>query len=195
MGGCFGLAGDPLRRNRPERVQETHPTLRAFELYQQGALAPNWVGTVDTGPGGCLPAVREPGKITVDGAPIAVRPHACLPAPVFGCPICNADRYKLYWKDGSWGCPACHGLDRASRRRHVRVRGYWRLRQLRRRIGAPDPFSPIKPRSIVARNFWRDVLEIRRIEASLAGLVADNASVLEKRHASKRRRRSRQPHL
>jgi hypothetical protein len=186
MAGCFGLAGGQRAHARPGITQETHPTLRVFELYQSGALAPGAQTVVET-IGGCRLAVRTAGNLEVDGAPIAVRPHACLPAPVFGCPICNADRYKLYWKDGSWGCPKCHGLDRSSRHRHRSVRGLWRLRQLRRRIGAPEPFSPIKPRSIAARNFWRDVLEIRRIEASLAGLVADNATVLEKRHASKRR--------
>jgi hypothetical protein len=193
MSGCFGLAGDPFERANPDRVQETRPTLRAFDLYQQGALAPGAQSEVKIGDTSYPLAIAEPGKLTVNGLAIEIRPHpVCVVC--FGCPVCGADRYKLYLKDGRWGCPKCHGLDRASRHRHSGVRHLYKLAQLRRRIGAsPEPFTLIEPRSLRARKFWRDVMQIRRIEASLAGLVADNARVIERRYAANRRRRGPRP--
>jgi hypothetical protein len=175
---------------RSDRAQEAHPTLRVFELYRAGALVPGTAtrieGIAAQNPGPLTLAAA--GKVIVDGAPIAVRPHP-VAVVTFGCPVCDADRYKLYFKNGLWACAACHGLDRSSRHRHRSIRGLYKLAQLRRRIGAdPTPFTPIAPKRINARNFWRDVIEIRRIEASLAGIAADNAQVLESRHDRRSRR-------
>jgi hypothetical protein len=72
-------------------------------------------------------------------------------------------------------------LDRASRHQHRNVPGYWRLRQLRRRVGSPELFSPIAPKPLKARRYWATVLEIRRIEATLIEHGANVAAVLEAR--------------
>jgi hypothetical protein len=62
------------------------------------------------------------------------------------------------------------------------VPGYARAKALRRRLGAsgqlfsPIEFNPRSPKQL------RLVIELRRIEAALAGLAGSNATVLEKRH-------------
>ena len=53
---------------------------------------------------------------------------------------------------------------------------------MRRRIGAGKPFTPIEPRPLHHRRYWRTALEIRRLEAELVGhLRNDVCAVLERR--------------
>ena len=126
-------------------------------------------------------SIRTAGKLIVEGVPIEVRPHP-VAVVCFGCPRCKGDKYKLYLKDGAWACPTCHGLDRASRHRHWTLRGYWRALQIRRKI-APGTglFDPLPRKPITVTRYWRAAIELRSIEASLTGLVADNATVIERR--------------
>jgi hypothetical protein len=91
-----------------------------------------------------------------------------LASPVFVCPGCQQDRYRLYAHNGSWACQRCAGLDWSCRHRHRSIPGLARLKWFRRRLKLSEqPFSPIpdRPRSHVS--FHRLANEIRMIERGL----------------------------
>jgi hypothetical protein len=88
------------------------------------------------------------------------------------------------------GLPQMPGLDWSCRHRYRSIPGLNRLIGLRRRLGADlRPFSPLPAGPIRRLKDKRLVLEIERLEAGLVGhLREDINDVLERRHASRRRR-------
>ena len=168
MPGCFGLLEDPHPSHfPPERLVEAQPCLDVFALGRQGLLMPGASATLLWGDRGCQLATREVGILEVDGAVIRVRTHVVLACPVFACPICDRDCYRLHCVDGSWACRKCHRLDYRSRHRNRSIPGLNRALYLRRLIDAGPLFSPITPRPLSQRKFWRIVAEIRRLESGL----------------------------
>jgi hypothetical protein len=128
-------------------------------------------------------ATRTAGNLNLDGQLIPIRSHPHLPMPVFGCPRCGTDRYRLHEAAGVWACRECHGLEYACRHTHRLIPGLNRLLYLRRRIGAAQrPFSPIAPRPKSHVRYHRVVAQIRALEARLLGhLRADVNDVIERR--------------
>jgi hypothetical protein len=124
---------------------------------------------LQTAHGGCLIDTREAGKIEINGNPVRVSWHRSLPLPVFICPRCDHDCYRIYDAHGYWACRKCHRLDYASRHRHRTIPGFNRLIYLRRRIGAGLPFSPILAPTRWTANRLAIVAEIRRPESGLIG--------------------------
>src|SRR5215469_12083391 len=66
---------------------------------------------LQTAHGGSQLATREAGKIEIDGNQVRVSWHKSLPLPVFVCPLCERDCYRIYEASGVWACRKCHGLD------------------------------------------------------------------------------------
>ena len=194
MPGLFGSSGDVGRDSRRpfDRVVEGNPTLDVFALRRDGLLAEGAVTDLEFGPASCWRLTRTLGKITLGDQNIRIHTHAALPVEVFVCG-CGRDCYRLYCVDGRWRCRVCGKLSYASRHRDRSVPGLARLRWLRARIGAsPVPFSPIAPRPLQARRYWRLAREIRDIEARLAQhLRVDVNDVIERRLDDPRRRRRR----
>jgi hypothetical protein len=189
MGCCFGLA-DRFQDDRipPERLLESHPTVDVHELARQGLLALPESQSVQYGAYQLVS--QAPGKIRLDGQEIRVSWHRSLPLRVFVCPNCGRERYKLSCVGGEWGCRGCHQLDYQCRHRCRSIKGYWLVKQLRRRIGAsPELGSPLPLKPLYARKHWAICLQIRELEKRLR-LHADEdvSGVLEQRYE---RRRSR----
>ena len=108
--------------------------------------------------------MRTAGNLELAGQLIPIRSHSHLPLPVFGCPRCGTDRYKLYEVAGVWACQECHALDYTCRHAQRNMPGWHRVRWLRERLGAdPRPFAPL---SVTLRNL-RLAREIRALEARL----------------------------
>jgi hypothetical protein len=191
MAGLFGLAErhiDDLVP--PKRLVEFHPALDIHALYRQGALTEGASVTLQLGDGGSLRASRKAGNLSLEGGQlIPVRPHPSLPMPVWGCPKCETDRYKLYLVDGVWACRDCHSLTWISRHRGRSIPGLNRLRWLRKRLRVePTPFTPLPEKPLYALRHWRLAREIRRLEERLlAHARGDVAAVLERRYAQRRR--------
>jgi hypothetical protein len=187
MAGHFGLAGSNNDSAPAERLLETHPSLDVHELYRAGVLVEG-ASVVLKIPGiGCRRATRGAGNLNIDGALIPIRPHPALPLPVFGCPQCGSDRYRLHLIGGIWACRDCqkrrHRVDYASRHTHRSIPSLHRIAWLRRRIGAdPQPFTALPAKPLQNRRHRRLAREIRALEARLVEHGEAIASVLEKRH-------------
>jgi hypothetical protein len=185
MAGTFGLTGSNNDSASVERLLSTYPMLDVHALQRQGALVEG-VAVVLQIPGmGCRRATRGAGNLNVEGQLIAIRPHPALPMPVFGCPRCGTDRYKLYAVSGIWACRDCHALDYACRHAHRSIPSLHRIAWLRRRLNAdPRPFTALPPRPLQNRRHWRLAREIRRLEAELIQHARlDVIEVLERRYA------------
>jgi hypothetical protein len=172
MAGAFGLLeGQTLPRIPPERIAENRPCLDAFALYRKGVLTGK--GSVCLGPNAQV---------------LELRSHVMLASPIFGCPRCGRDCYRLYLVADLWACRKCHKLDYASRHRNRSIPGYIRILYLRRRVKAePRPFAPIasRPRSHV--KYHKLVAEIRALEhALLAHLRTEVNDVIERRIARRK---------
>ena len=170
--------------------------MSVFGLYQEGLLVVGACATLQTAHGGYLIASREAGKIWIDDQPVVIGTHPHLPQPVFICPACQLIRYKLFDVGGRWACYRCHHLTHAiSRHRHRTIPNYHRLMRLRRKIGASlVPFSPIAPRPLAQRRYWRIVVENHQFEQGLIGHAREDiADVLERLHDRGRNRRHRPP--
>jgi hypothetical protein len=148
MAGCFGL-NEHHHQKAPRQVTLPRQGVCCFELM---------------GGRGSQPGAHEAGKLP-DGTNVQVKPHP-FNGWNFVCPRCHRGCYRLY-HFGRWACRVCHGLGYVSRHRNRTIPQWHRLAMLRRRIGAGPPFSPIAPRPIHARKFWRTVAEIRQLEAGL----------------------------
>ena len=163
----FGLYDDRHHtRISPDRFTEARPRIDVFALYREGLLTPGASATLQCGPVGYCLATRELG-IWIGGQPVAVRSHTHLPLPVFICPACRRDCYRVYEFGGAWACRTCHHLDYASRHLHRSVRGYARLLWLQRRLGVgARPFAslPDYPRAPRKRAM---AAEVRALEAQL----------------------------
>jgi hypothetical protein len=133
-------------------------------------------------------ASQGPGKIRLDGQEIRVSWHRSLPLRVFVCPKCGRDRYKLSCVGGEWACRQCLKLDYQCRHGRRSIKGYWLVKQLRRRIGAsPELGSPLPMKPLRARKHWAICLKIRELERGLLHHADDNVSaVLERRYARRR---------
>ena len=185
MPGAFGLKEDHHHGRVPvERLAENRTCADIFWLYREGLLLIGASVTLQTAHGNYLIATREAGKIEIDGKQVRVSWHKSLPLPVFVCPACSRDCYRLYELGGVWACRKCHRLDYACRHRHRSNPGLNRVLYLRKKIGASlVPFSEIAPRLPHARRYWRIVAEIRRLEAGLVQHARrDVCDVLERRH-------------
>jgi hypothetical protein len=179
MVGCFSLIHDQQSYHVPnEGLVEFRLRADVFALFRQGLIPPGatevWLAT----PVGCRRLLREADA----GTRIALRPHPMLAAPVFVCPGCQQDRYRLYSHNGSWACQRCAGLDWSSRHKHRSVPKLARLKWLRRRLKLSEqPFSPIPPRPRSHARYNRIADEIRALEAGLVGHLGEINRVLERR--------------
>jgi hypothetical protein len=186
MSGCFGLLDDGNPHHVPlERFTAEHSCVDVFVLRREGLLVVGASAWLETKHGGSRLEAREVGKIFIDGEPVVLGSHPIWPwASVFLCPQCQQTRQKLFRVAGRWACYRCHGLTHASRHVHRTIPGWHRLMRLRRKIGAdPVPFTPIAPRPVSHRKYWRIVREIRALEAGLVGHVREDvADVLQRRH-------------
>lgn len=182
MPGAFGLLDDVCHDRVPnDRLVETHTMLDVHVLHREGLLVPGVEARLEDG--GYFRAIREGGKIEIDGQHIRVGWHPALPLRVFVCPVCARDCYRMHQVGSVWACRTCHRLDYACRHRSRTIPGLNRLRYLRRRIGAdPTPFAPLPVKPLHARLHWRLVREIRHLEAALLDHARRNvAEVLERR--------------
>src|SRR5262249_37333489 len=137
--------------------------------------------------GGSFTLTREPGKIVIGDQAISIRSHRSLSLPVFVCPQCSTDRYRLHLIGGIWACRDCqkrrHRVDYACRHTQYSVPGWHRIGWLRRRIGAdPRPFTPLPEMSLRHHRYRRLAREIRALEARLLRHGEKVAAVLETRH-------------
>jgi len=187
--GAFGLLDanhdDPTP---PERLTSSHASIDVFEAYRQGLTIEGASGRLKTGFTPCQVSVRTPGILEIDGVPVRLVSHKCLPAPAFLCPVCEKDCYRIY-DVGGWRCRKCANLTYASRCRNRSIPDFARLRYLRRRLGALEaPFAPLPPVLPQHRRRWKLVAEIRKIEAGLCSHAADISATLERRYGRDRRR-------
>jgi len=134
-------------------------------------------------------------RVAVDGVEMALdvvsvpRNYGGAQA-LFLCPACSRKCRHLYLRDDPrdgrrLACRQCSGLDYASR--HVRRRGLHRVRDLRRRLGAPvNVLAPLpqRPRH-VRRDYWRK---------SIARIVAAETLVARELHDMLVRARRRLRH-
>jgi hypothetical protein len=105
----------------------------------------------------------------------------------FLCPVCSRKVYHLYLRsDGErLTCRRCAALTYASR--HTRRRGLNRVRNLRRKLGAPpDLLSPVPPRP----RYWSRAYHVKL----LAELAAAELVVAEQLHDMLKRVRRRSRH-
>jgi hypothetical protein len=201
MAGCFGLAEDHHDHRTPlNQLVEAHPVVDCFQLYRLGLLAPGSSATIETGTGPCRLETDAAGNLTLDGQPIRIVPHSALPLRAFECPRCLALKYRLHRVGQApaaeaapverWLCRICSQLHYNSRHCHRSVPGLHRARWLRRRIGVdPRLFTPIAPKPLNARRYWRLAHEIREIEERLVEhLRVGVADVLQRRLDADRRR-------
>jgi hypothetical protein len=155
----FGRGGRP---RKPRPLVETVPRISVRDL----ARSP------------FTPRAREV-NVVVNGTPQAIElmsdPRFFGGAQTFFlCPGCSRKCRHLYLRDDPTdgrrlACRQCSGLDYASR--HVRRRGLHRVRDLRRRLGAPaNILAPLPPRPLHwRRDYWaRTVAELARAEAAIA---------------------------
>jgi hypothetical protein len=193
MVGAFGLLDGWHDELIPlDRLVETHPAADVHAFARKGLLVVGTEATIEAGDGhgGYHLAVREAGKVELDGQTICVGWHPALPLHCWICPRCQCDRYKLSRVDGAWACRKCHRLDFACRHRDRTIPKLNRIRSLRRRLGAdPTLFSPLPRKRLHAKRHWRLCREIRQLEQALIEHGRrDVAEVLERRHARARRR-------
>jgi hypothetical protein len=186
MAGYFAVADTPNERRPFEQLTEGRSSIDCFWLYREGWLTPGSSAVLKIGPVPYRLAVREARFLEIDGQTIRVVSHKCLPAPIFQCPRCGADKYRLYVVDGAWVCrDPCGKLSYASRHRlrSRGARGYHRAIYLRRRLRASlILFTPIASKPPSARKYLKLALELRKIEASLLEhLRSDVCAVLERR--------------
>jgi hypothetical protein len=128
----------------------------------------------------------------IDEQTVRVDWHPALCMPVWICPRCGARRYKLIRVRETWGCRGCFGLRWRCRHRQASG-GLGRLLRLRKRLGSPVPFTPIRRPPLHAQKRIKLISEARRIEAQLAQSTrVDIIEVLEKRYKRHERRRSRE---
>jgi hypothetical protein len=185
VAACFGLTEDRHHHRVPcDRLTATHPCISVFALHREGLLVEGAQAVLQTAHGGYLIASREAGKIWIDAQPVVIGSHPTIPQKAFICPACRNIRYKLFDVAGRWACyRCCHGLTHACRHMNRMLPGWHRLMRLRGKIGASlVPFTPIEPRPLLQRKYWRIVREIRQIEAELVGHIREDvADVLERR--------------
>jgi ribosomal protein L37AE/L43A len=144
-------------------------------------------GIGEGGAGGNVLATRTAGKFYIGDQAVSIRSHRSLSLPVFVCPYCSTDRYRLHLIGGVWACRDCqkrrHRVDYASKHTQYSVPGWHRIGWLRRRIGAdPRPFKPLPAMSLRHHRYWRLAREIRAVEARLLQHGENIADVLENRH-------------
>jgi hypothetical protein len=153
----------------------------------QGHLAQLMAGRVPTGQTGVAPLA-----IRIGAQEVRIGWHDALSMPVWICPRCGARRYKLIKVGDSWGCRGGFGLRWRCRHR-TGAAGLSRLLSLRRRLGSPVPFTPIRRPPLHAHKRIKLIAEARGIEAQLAQSTrVDVVEVLEKRYERHERRRSRE---
>jgi len=183
MAGCFGLKDDYHHDHVPaERLVSHWPALDVHAPAIAARIRDEDCRT-QNGPAGIL---------EVDGQPISVGWHKSLPLRVWICD-CGRACYRLHQVNGRWACRRCHRLDYSSRHRGRTIPGYTRAVYLRRRMRAygvsGELFSPITPRPLSHRRFWRLLVELRDLEARIARYLGANVNdVLERRHAKRRKR-------
>jgi hypothetical protein len=187
MAGRFGLAGSHNDSVSAERLLETYPCLDVFELYQAGGLVEGTEIEIRTVDGGHHTARHKAEKFHIDDQVISISSHRSLSLPVFVCPLCSTDRYKLHLIGGVWACRDCqkrrHRVDYASRHTQYSVPGWHRCCWLRKRIGAdPRPFTPLPAMSLRHHRLRRLAREIRALEKALIAHGENVAGVLENRH-------------
>jgi hypothetical protein len=189
MPGCFGLLSDPHPSHvPPERFTQSHPCADVFELYREGLLFEGAAAIVQTPHGGYRTSAQTTGKIFIDDQPVVIGTHPALAQKVFLCPGCGQARYKLFCV-GPVGLLSLPPTTHASRHK---FRSIPHRLMLRRKIGAdPTPFTPIAPRPLQQRRYWRIVREIRQLEAGLVQHArSDVFDVLERRHDRSQRHRA-----
>src|SRR5262249_42331201 len=114
--------------------------------------------------------------------------HSISRSPVFVCPRCGKDRYRLHEVDGVWACRECHKLDYSSRHTNRSVPGLARLLLLRKWIGAsPQPFSPLPEPPRRKRHY---VAEIAALESGLIKHLGSVNSDLKRRIKSRKAKRT-----
>lgn len=189
MPGRFARIDDPNRRVLPAQWVETHPAIDVHTLQRQGALVEGASVTLQLADGGCLRVTRTGGNINLGGQLIPIGWHRALPLAMFGCPRCNADRYRLYLVGGVWACRDCHHLDWQSRHIHRSrsIVALHRIRWLRARLNAnPTPFTPLPAKPPRWRRHWRLAREIRALEETMIEHARrDVTEVLTKRYANR----------
>jgi hypothetical protein len=182
MSGVFGLLNDGNPYHFPsERLTSGAACVDVFALARDGLLTLGASATLRTGSRACPLAAGE-GQILIDETRIVVGSHT-LGMPLFVCPRCEHDAYRLYEVGGAWACRKCHRLDYACRHRNRTVPGYNRVLYLRRRLGVEiKPFAPLPdyPRSCTRKRAL--AAEIMTLEARLIGhLRRDVCNVIEQR--------------
>jgi len=101
MPGAFGLKEDHHHEHVPvERLTENRPCVDVFRLYREGLLLVGASARLQMARGGSQLAAREAGKIEIDGNLVRVSWHKSLPLPVFVCPLCERDCYRIYEAGG-----------------------------------------------------------------------------------------------
>lgn len=185
--GAFGLWEPPCEKTPPGRLTSSHAVIDAFEVYRQGITVEGSSAVLQTPhgpPEGYRLGLCTPGILEINGAPVRLVSHKCLPAPVFQCPVCSKDVYRLY-DVGGWRCRRCGNLTYESKCRHRSVPGLSRIVYLRRRLHAdPTPFTPLPKKRPGAWKHFALCREVRRLEAALIAHARDDvAVVLEKRYA------------
>jgi hypothetical protein len=162
------------------RLTTSHVCLTASALWRAGLMVEGASGTLQTAHGGCQIATRE-GRIFINGFPVRIADHPHLRWKIFLCPSCSEIRHKLFRVDGRWGCYRCHRLTHASRHHDRMLPNLHRVKRLRRKIGAPEMFSPIA--RCGRRQHKSIAIEIRKLEMALLDHLRVNVcSVLKKRH-------------
>ena len=186
---------------------ETNPMVCAFWLGRAGLLRVGTeatIGAEEGHPGGNLASVSgggkvfrlsvpEAGRVLLDGQEIRLVAHPMVAADIFSCPSCGNGVYRMHRVAGRWGCRRCQGLTYLSKHRGRTIPRLFRLRLLRRKIGAsPILFSPLPRKPLYAREHLRACIEIRRLER---GLIRhgrhDVARVLEQLYGRPRSRARR----
>jgi hypothetical protein len=200
MVAAFGRHDGAHHVVAPNSLVEGNPSLDVQrQLARQGMLTVGTTAIIEgrDGHGGCRLAVPEPGILELDDQRFRFGWHLALPRRVLTCRVCGRDCYKVHQVDGVWSCRRCagggRGLDYSSRHVHRTIPHYARAKWLRSRLSrygvAAELFTPIAPRPLHHRRFWRLVLELMEIERGLVEhLHRDVRLVLERRHDKAQRR-------
>jgi hypothetical protein len=205
MVGCFGLLGaSDEKRIAGEQLFEAHPAIHLAHLHRRGLISGDHVELPppEDEHGGHRPGPAGPGR---NGQLVRLFWRDAPPRVSFRCPTCERGCYVLSWRNEMWQCRLCSGLIYTSKSRHKTIArgGYATAVALRRRLHiSPVLFSEVGPRPLRASEWWRLLLELRRVEAALITHLHGISDVLERRyvHDGKvarrydRRRRRRSDH-
>jgi hypothetical protein len=184
MVGAFGLLTDPHQKHFPaDRIVENRARLDSYELVKAGTLVEGAVTEVKWGEKHSHLAMRTV-DLLVDGNPIQIV-WSKRGRRFFACPACDRRARHLYFPE--LRCRYCLRLEYGVQHLYRSTPELWKIRRLRRRIGASEqPFTPIARRQRHHLRYHRIVAKITELEGHLVNYLGSINRDLYRRMKSRK---------